>query len=816
MIKKIMILLKRLIPKVAGMYLVNIIFSLVMCMFLSLGIIFFLNGYYVLRSPIIFIISVSALYHIVLFIIKENKSNMVMYFIITLLISILLFGGLIFNIPYREFLYNTYQWCRKYNGENDLFHRNYSLFTTFILILVINTSIYLLHKIRFTKYILSLLLPAGLILCTVYGISISKVTIICIFLYVLPVLVRVMGKSHKSFQKEYSDSAITIYLIPVYCIMIVIATIIPSSKEPIKWHIIKEIALDISEKGEYIRHKLEYFTDKTGKEFVFSSAGYEDKEDNELGGLLENEKSVSLIVSTSSKSRSKGYLIGSIYDVYTGRGFKKSDRKVKLEERDYYYDFIELLNTFAKEDEKGTDLANIIVKGSYDITYKIRTRTIFHPSRMIEINLPRKTKYEESTIGNMVLNKAEGMGYSYDLSYYELNLESEVLKEIFRNAEKVDEIASLEGINKVLEEYLYLKDYANNMDIYHLYEGVTDRREIIYESYTKLPSTVTDRTKKLAQELTKDYYNDYDKLKAIEAFLNNYEYTTKVSKVKGNVDFVDNFLFEERKGYCTYYAASMFVLARCANIPVRYIEGYIVDYNEFEKDFTYKVLSSNAHAWVEGYIKGIGWIPFEPTAGFYQSRYSAWVDYSKVNNSGLNGQLYSKDYNTLHDSNQLVENIKNTVIVEQASRMEYINTIIKVFLLLFIIIILTIIFILSYYYFLDKRYKKKYLSSDNGKKVIILVNHLLRLFTLDGYKLLESETLLQFCNSRGRSLEKSNSFLDVVNVYMKVRYGEEFINSEELELVATFYQEYKESLIPKVGKLKLIYFRFFYLISMND
>lgn len=816
MIIKIMTLLKKLIFKVDVMYIASKILPLIKCMFLSLGIIFFLNGFYNLRSPIIFILAVSVMIHIVLLIIKENKSNMVMYFIIIIVISILLFGGLIFKISYREFLENTYHWCIKYNGENDLFRRDYSLFTTFILTLGITISIYFLHKIKLMKYIFSFLLPVSLILFTVYGISISKITITCVFLYVLPVLVGLMGKPYENEQKEYLASGTTIYLIPVYCIMIVIATVVPSSEKPINWNVIREIASDINEKGAYIRNKLEYFSDTKGKEFAFSTGGYEDKEENDLGGSIETNNNVSLLVTTNSKSKANGYLIGSIYDVYTGRGFKKSERKQEVKESEFYYDYVELINTLGRESVKGTNLKNIIGKRSYDITFKdIRTRTIFHPSRMIGINLPKNTKYEETTLGSMVLNKAKGMGYSYDLTYYELNLESEVLKEMFRNVEQIDELSSQEGINRVSKEYLHSEDITNEVDLYHLYEEAINRRERIYETYTKLPSTVTDRTRKLAYELTKDFHNDYDKLKAIEAFLNSYEYTTKVSKVKDNVDFVDYFLFEEKKGYCTYYAASMVVLARCVNIPIRYIEGYVVDYNEKGKDSTYKVLSSNAHAWVEGYLKGFGWIPFEPTAGFYQSRYSGWVDYTKVNDFSLDGKSNSYIDNKPSDYDQLVDTIKNNEL-EHSSRVKYIDKIIKVILLVFVIIILMIIFVLVYYYFLEKRFKKKYLSSDYGKKVIILVNELLRLFALDGYKRLDSETLLQFCNSRGNILKKDISLLDVVIVYMKVRYGEEIIDSEELDLVATFVQEYKVSLIPKVGKLKMFYFRFFYFISMND
>lgn len=816
MIMKTIAFLRKAFPKVGVRYLASNILPILKSMCLSLGILFFLNNYFELRSPMVYIIGISVLFNMVLLILKENKSNMVMYFSIIICISIFVFGGLLFKIPYREFIYNTYVWCKKYNGEDSLFQRNYSLFTMFILILVINTIIYFLHKFRLVTYIFSFIFPLGLIILTIYGFSIGKVTIACVFLYILPVLTSLMGKSYKNGRDEVGASGITMYLIPVYFIMIIIAMVIPSSKAPIRWEVIKDIASDLGEKGAYIRNKLEYFTDGKGKEFAFSTAGYEDREENELGGVLETDNTVSLLVTTNGKTRAKGYLIGSIYDIYTGHGFKKSEQKNELEESDYYYDYIELLNTFGRALDSGIDLSNIIGKRSYEIMYKnIRTRTIFWPSKTIKINLPKTIKYEETTLGNMVINKAKGMGYSYDLTYYELNLESEVLKSLLRNGDRNEEIASLEGINKVSKAYLYSEDITKDMDISLLYEKVIDRREKIYETYTKLPSTVTNRTKELAYELTKDYNNDYDKLKSIEAFLNTYEYTTKVSKVNKEMDFVDNFLFEEKKGYCTYYAASMVVLARCINIPIRYIEGFIVDYNEKEDDSTYKVFSRNAHAWVEAYIKGVGWVPFEPTSVFYQSRYSGWIDYSKLNISNYNGLPSSYYNNKQNDYVELVDELKNNNI-SNSNGMKYIYTGVKVAILIFIIIIFIIIFILIYYYYLEKRYSKKFNNGDNNKRVLILINELFRLLPLDGHKLLESETLLQFCHNREQIIMTDISLLDVVILYMKVRYGEEIIENDELDVVSRFIKEYKIFLTLKIGKLKMCYNRFFYIISIND
>lgn len=36
------------------------------------------------------------------------------------------------------------------------------------------------------------------------------------------------------------------------------------------------------------------------------------------------------------------------------------------------------------------------------------------------------------------------------------------------------------------------------------------------------------------------------------------------------------------------------------------------------------ITSDNAHAWAEGYIPNIGWVPFEPTPRYYEAANTAW------------------------------------------------------------------------------------------------------------------------------------------------------------------------------------------------
>ena len=69
-------------------------------------------------------------------------------------------------------------------------------------------------------------------------------------------------------------------------------------------------------------------------------------------------------------------------------------------------------------------------------------------------------------------------------------------------------------------------------------------------------------------------------------------------------------MLTSKSGYCTYFASALGVMARIAGIPSRYIEGYLVKADE---SGVIEVTGENAHAWVELYFDGFGWLSFDPT-----------------------------------------------------------------------------------------------------------------------------------------------------------------------------------------------------------
>ena len=126
---------------------------------------------------------------------------------------------------------------------------------------------------------------------------------------------------------------------------------------------------------------------------------------------------------------------------------------------------------------------------------------------------------------------------------------------------------------------------------------------------------ITDRTREMATTVVSDVPADpYHKAKALATFLRSdaFEYDTSVILPQdASQDMVDYFLWESRRGFCTYYASAMVMMARSLGIPARLTVGY--GPGSGVEDGSFLVTQKDAHAWAEIYFPGYGWQIFEST-----------------------------------------------------------------------------------------------------------------------------------------------------------------------------------------------------------
>ncbi len=107
----------------------------------------------------------------------------------------------------------------------------------------------------------------------------------------------------------------------------------------------------------------------------------------------------------------------------------------------------------------------------------------------------------------------------------------------------------------------------------------------------------------------------YDTARAIESYLGDgslFKYDTNVLDVDcGDLGVADCFAVS-RRGYCEHFATTMVMMLRLQDIPARLVEGYLPGDRDAAGRET--ITRSRAHAWVEAYFPGYGWIDFDPTA----------------------------------------------------------------------------------------------------------------------------------------------------------------------------------------------------------
>lgn len=91
-----------------------------------------------------------------------------------------------------------------------------------------------------------------------------------------------------------------------------------------------------------------------------------------------------------------------------------------------------------------------------------------------------------------------------------------------------------------------------------------------------------------------------------------------------NEDLLTAFLHGEHPGNSAYYASAAVLAFRSFDIPARYAEGYFMSARSIETadGAPVQLTSSDAHAWAEVYMDGMGWVPVDVTPGFYYDTYA--------------------------------------------------------------------------------------------------------------------------------------------------------------------------------------------------
>jgi len=128
-----------------------------------------------------------------------------------------------------------------------------------------------------------------------------------------------------------------------------------------------------------------------------------------------------------------------------------------------------------------------------------------------------------------------------------------------------------------------------------------------------LPSNLDTRVGDIARRVFDGCRTTADKIEAVVGhFRRRYTYTLGLS-VPEDQDAVAYFLIEASTGYCEYFASGAALLLRMADVPTRYVTGFLATEKDPLED-VWIVRNSHAHAWVEAWDQDQGsWTVVEAT-----------------------------------------------------------------------------------------------------------------------------------------------------------------------------------------------------------
>jgi hypothetical protein len=392
-------------------------------------------------------------------------------------------------------------------------------------------------------------------------------------------------------------------------------------------------------------------------------------------------------------------------------------------------------------------------------------------------------------------------------------------------------------------------------DIKKYRQQLNEYQIIVSDIYTKTTASEKTNMRRLSGEIEiayMDKYNEYPDGYSVnyarfveKYFQSNFEYSLTADNTKGNNTALGTFLFDNKSGWCTYFAVAMTEYMRTVGVPARVSTGFIADNMTF-KDGKYvkELTEENAHAWVELYYPNVGWLPFNPTAGgFDGSNFNnteppvttapvgTTIDTTDEGDSSVTTSLTVTTSNMVTETTDIsgttsvTTDVNGSIITEgnedtkQPTRITWEVIIPIVTVLVILAAIITVLYRL--YRLVTRREKqartaftKLKAGKPSRKRAVQCYSLIVRV--LKQYKLKRGKTELfvlfakrvseyniQVAKPAAR-IEGADDFKDITFIFEKLEYSSETLDGAESYLLGVFAEELYDSELKK-HRLKILY-----------
>lgn len=586
-------------------------------------------------------------------------------------------------------------------------------------------------------------------------------------------------------------------------------------------------------------------------------------------GKVEYTESEQLRITAPKSEVSQGvYLKGYVGSVYTGSKWDEHTEEVRK-------DYKRLTENFTDKQFNPVNLLELFI--DYNIRYAYLDQSRSNNVMSVEyehankdyIYLPYVTNYPE----------LENINYVQDLyaapkkkkKNYTVNFDGSIFNSF--SFQTLFNYVVLSG------QSFHLGDNSENERLY---------QEFVHDAYTQLPEEGVEklinefsqvqvdtsiRLESIVDPFTKqklpfqniNYNREYayqiSKIQYVLDYLNsNTSYSLSPGKLPSGKDFVEYFLYESKKGYCSHYASAATLMLRAMNVPARYVEGYAVTPMDIEQNIistskaeteektskessfnssnsyinaTFQVVTDNtviefsvkdynAHAWVEVYFDGIGWIPvdFTPSSSIgslslgQNSDDSSDVKPTRAPNTQSQEPTPTKRPTPIPknpNTNDADKDASNSAKVSAADKKKLDNLFLQAFLLLILVGAAGAII------YLKIKHKNNKKNENHNREAIVLF--------------MKIEKILAVCKElgkRGARLEDleddikehcsymdPDAFASCMEIVRKARFGKGKITQEELNQVEILYYNLFEKACREQAFLKKVYLRFIFSLSFT-
>ncbi|HWT77025.1 MAG TPA: transglutaminase-like domain-containing protein [Mobilitalea sp.] len=380
---------------------------------------------------------------------------------------------------------------------------------------------------------------------------------------------------------------------------------------------------------------------------------------------------------------------------------------------------------------------------------------------------------------------------------------------------------------------------ATKVLLYTFSKDEEQYRQFVHEVYTQLPKDGLDRLK---ADFSSIGGTINDKVQYVSDYLSkNTTYSLSPGKLTEGKDFVEYFLYENKKGYCAHYASAAALMLRAMGVPARYVEGYVVSPTDIQlnakqaqatdssgdlsREVEVSVKDYNAHAWVEIYYDGIGWVPtdFTPSSGI---GYGALAQSKVKEGTNRNTAITPTEAPVTQPPKDITKppvnkpdtqdpktpnsNSAKTDTSNAASQKQQLD---QLFLILFILLmtgaIAAVVFILI------SRQRKKLHTTNRNKKAILLFARMEKLLAVchglgkKGARLEDSEEYVK----ENCSYLDPEAFVNCMEIVRKARFGKGRITRSELGQVEIEHLKLLEKVSAELSFVKKLYLEFLLVIA---